>query len=98
MEAFKHPFCYYEILIVVENKYLIREKDTGYFKKGLGLVEKTARNGINGICLPKKEEAELLMQPISVFGCKNRTEKSKINEFTMPLLSLLSEKNCNPKP
>lgn len=81
--SFETPYCNYENLLVIENKYSNGEKDTRYFKKGLGLVAITNRKGINGICLPNKEEAQSLIQPLSFVGCENEMNKAKITECTM---------------
>ncbi len=81
--SFETPYCNYENLLVVENKYSNGAKETRYYKKGLGLVAITGNKGIKGICLPNKEEAESLVQPLSFVGCENESDKSKITECTL---------------
>ncbi|WP_234859183.1 hypothetical protein [Aquimarina aquimarini] len=81
--SFETPYCNYENLIVVENKYSNGTKEKRYYKKGLGLVAITSKKGIKGICLPNKEEAESLVQPLSYVGCENEADKDKITECTM---------------
>lgn len=81
--SFETPYCNYENLIVVENKYSNGTKEKRYYKKGLGLVAITNKKGIKGICLPNKEETESLVQPLSFVGCENESDKSKVTECTM---------------
>lgn len=81
--SFETPYCNYENLLVVENKYSNGAKETRYYKKGLGLVAITNKKGIKGICLPNKEEAESLVKPLSYIGCENEKTKSEITNCTM---------------
>jgi hypothetical protein len=81
--TFETPYCNYENLLVIENKYSNGEKETRYYKKGLGLVAITNRKGIKGVCLPNKEEEKSLFQPLTFIGCENEADKSKIKECTM---------------
>lgn len=81
--SFETPYCNYENLIVVENKYSNGTKEKRYYKKGLGLVAITSKKGIKGICLPNKEEAEALFVPMSFVGCENEADKEKITDCTM---------------
>jgi hypothetical protein len=81
--SFETPYCNYENLIVVENKYSNGTKEKRYYKKGLGLVAITSKKGIKGICLPNKEETEALFVPMSFVGCENEADKEKITECTM---------------
>jgi len=85
--SFETPYCNYENLLVVENKYSNGEKDKRYYKQGLGLVAITNKKGINGICLPNKEESQLLMQPLSSKNCENESEKDRIKECTMKFIN-----------
>jgi len=99
--SFETPYCNYENLLVVENKYSNGEKETRYYKKGLGLIAITNRKGIKGICLPNKEEAESLVQPLTFIGCENETDKSKITECTMQsihsyVIEKLKSENIKP--
>lgn len=81
--SFETPYCNYENLLVVANKYPDGTKEKRYYKKGLGLVAITSKKGIVGVCLPNKEESELLVQPLTFVGCENELDKSKITECTM---------------
>ncbi len=81
--SFETPYCNYENLIVVENKYSNGTKEKRYYKKGLGLVAITSKKGIKGICLPNKEETEALFVPMSYVRCENEADKEKITECTM---------------
>ena len=86
--SFETPYCNYENLLVIESKYSNGEKDKRYYKQGLGLVAITSKKVINGICLPNKEEAQLLMKPLSYVGCEDETDKTKIRECTMSSIHL----------
>jgi hypothetical protein len=81
--TFETPYCNYENLLVIENKYSNGTKETRYYKKGLGLIAITNRQGIKGICLPNKEEAQSLVEPLTFIGCENEIDKTKIKECTM---------------
>ncbi|NQX86715.1 MAG: hypothetical protein HRT67_12565 [Flavobacteriaceae bacterium] len=81
--SFETPYCNYENLLVVENKYSNGTKEKRYYKKGLGLVAITTKKGIKGICLPNKEETKSLFVPMSFGGCENETDKEKITKCTM---------------
>ena len=99
--TFETPYCNYENLIVVENKYSNGEKEKRYYKKGLGLVAITNKKGIKGICLPNKEETESLFVPMSFIGCENEPNKEKITECTMKsihsyIIEKLKTKNIKP--
>lgn len=99
--SFETPYCNYENLLVVENKYSTGEKEIRYYKKGLGLVAITNRNGIKGICLPNKEEAQSLVQPLTFVGCENEIDTSKITECTKKsihayVIKTLKSKNIKP--
>ena len=100
---FETPYCNYENLLVVQYKYSNGEKGKRYYKKGLGLVAITDKKRINGVCLPNKEEAELLMKPFSYVECENEPDKAKIRECTMNAIQsyisnkLKSEKIKPPK-
>ncbi len=100
-DAFETPYCNYENLIVVENKYSNGEKEKRYYKKGLGLVAITNKKGIKGVCLPNKEETESLFVPMSFIGCENEPNKEKITECTMKaihsyVIEKLKTKNIKP--
>lgn len=95
---FETPYCNYENLLVIKYKYSNGEKETRYYKKGLGLVAITNREGIKGICMPNKDEAQSLMQPLSATGCEKEKETSMIRECTLNFInSYVSEKLRNTK-
>ena len=99
--TFETPYCNYENLLVIENKYSNGTKETRYYKKGLGLIAITNRQGIKGICLPNKEEAQSLVEPLTFIGCENEIDKTKIKECTMQSInSFVIEKlnSANIKP
>ncbi|MCL8009541.1 hypothetical protein M8845_19125 [Gelidibacter japonicus] len=80
---FESPFCNYENLLVIENKYSSGDKEKRFYKKGLGLVAVTTNTGIKGMCVPNEEETKALTKPLSAFECTEETNKEAIAKCTM---------------
>lgn len=90
---FESPFCNYENLLVIENKYPNGNKEKRFYKKGLGLVAVTTKKGIKGMCIPSKEETKALTKPLSAFKCTEEPNKEAIVKCTMTYIhSYLIEK------
>jgi hypothetical protein len=90
---FESPYCDYKNLLVIENKYPDGTKEKRFYKKGLGLVAVTTKEGIKGMCVPSKEESEALTKPFSALGCEDLPTKEEIKECTMSFInSFLSER------
>jgi len=80
---FESPYCDYSNLLVVENKYTTGTTEKRYYKKGLGLVAVTSKEGIKGMCVPSKEESKGLSKPLSAFECTDLATKEDIQKCTM---------------
>ena len=90
---FESPFCNYKNLLVIENKYPNGEKEKRFYKKGLGLVAVTTKEGIKGMCVPSKKETKALTKPFSAYGCENKRDKEKVDKCTMAFIhSFLTKK------
>lgn len=90
---FESPFCYYENLLVIENKFANGKKENRYYKKGVGLVAVKSNNQINGMLIPTKDEQKRLSKPLAAIGCENlktRTEADECNRIFIN--SYISEK------
>jgi hypothetical protein len=95
---FESPFCDYENLLVIENKYPNGNKEKRFYKKGLGLVAVTTKKGIKGMCVPSKKESKALSKPFSALGCENLPNKEEIKNCTISFInSYLGERLSKEK-
>lgn len=96
--SFESPYCNYNGLLVIQNKYPNGNKEKRFYKKGLGLVAVTTKKGIKGMCVPSKEESQALTKPMAAPGCEDLTTKEEVKECTFNYINTylserLSKKN-----